>query len=79
MSFPAPGRSTNVSVPGYPDRMPGDPIAWRLTPRQRWILGAPSESADRLAAQMTDLHPLLPRILAGLGVDSVVAARNHLA
>lgn len=79
MSLPAPGRSTHDPAPGTPDHLPGDPIVWRLAPRQRWILGAPSESADRLAGQMTDLHPLLPRILAGMGVDSVVAARNHLA
>jgi len=56
-----------------------DLIAWRLAPRQRWILAEPTAATDRLIAQMPDLHPIVPRILAGLGLDSVIAARNHLA
>lgn len=54
-------------------------ISWRIAPRQRWLVAEPSPAAERLAAQLTDLHPLLPSILVGLGVDSAVAARNHLA
>lgn len=38
-----------------------------------------SSAAERLAAQLTDVHPLLPPILSGLGLESAVAARNHLA
>lgn len=72
--FPAAQRMTALSTPAF-----DLPDAWRIAPQKRWLPPAGTGPGPKLAAQLTDLHPLLPRLLAERGLDSVVAARNYLA